>query len=119
MQYQLMCCFDETQWAQMPEAPKDQIMQAYSEFIQGIVKSGPYRAGALLQPASMATTVRAKHSKLVTTAGPCAETKDQRWGYHPVECQELDQAGAIARRIPTLRAGGAIEVWSGMQESKQ
>ena len=110
MQYMLMCCFDEERWAQMSNAQKGQIMQEYDEFMQSIVKSGHFRAGAKLQPTSMATTVREQYGKLITTDGPFAETKEQLGGYHLVECQDLDEALAIARRIPTLRVGGAIEV---------
>jgi hypothetical protein len=110
MHYMLMCCFDEELWAKMPEAQKGQIMQEYNEFIQGIVKSGHFRAGAKLQPTSTSTTVREKNGKLITIDGPFAETKEQLGGYHLVECQDLDEAIAIARRIPTLRVGGAIEV---------
>jgi hypothetical protein len=110
MQYLLMCCFDETRWVQMPDAQKDKIMQEYSAFIQGIVKSGHFRASTKLHPTSMATTVREQHGQLVTTDGPFAETKEQLGGYHLVECRNLDEAIAIAGRIPTLRVGGSIEV---------
>ena len=30
--------------------------------------------------------------------------------YHLVECQDLDEAIAIAGRVPTLRVGGSVEV---------
>lgn len=110
MQYMLMCCFDEQRWAKMPETQKGQIMQEYGEFVQGIVKSGHYRAGGQLQASSMATTVRARNGKLLTTDGPFAETKEQFGGYHLIECKDLDEALSIAARIPTLRVGGAIEV---------
>ena len=110
MQYLLLCCFDETRWAQMPDAQKDQIMQEYDAFIQSIVKSGHFRASTKLQASSMATTVREQHGKLITTDGPFAETKEQLGGYHLIECQDLDEALASARRIPSLCVGGAIEV---------
>ena len=51
-----------------------------------------------------------RHGKLVCTDGPFAKTKEQLGGYHLVECHDLDEAMAIAARIPTLHAGGAIEV---------
>ena len=51
-----------------------------------------------------------KNGKTVLTDGPFAETKEQLGGYHVVECRDLDEALAIAARIPTLPAGGAIEV---------
>jgi hypothetical protein len=110
MQYLLMCCFDETRWGQLPNAQREQIMQEYREFMQAIVKSGHFRGGAKLQPTSMATTVRQRNGKLVITDGPFAETKEQLGGYHLVECQDLDEALAIAGRIPTLPVGGVIEV---------
>ncbi len=110
MQYMLMCCFDEKQWAKMPEAQKHGIMEQYAEFEQDIVKSGHFRAGAKLQPTSTTTTLREKNGKLITTDGPFAETKEQLGGYHLVECKDLDEAISIAKRIPTLRAGGVVEV---------
>jgi hypothetical protein len=110
MQYLLMCCFDEKQWEKIPESQRDEIMQEYGEFVQNIVKSGHYRAGAKLQSSSTATTVRGRNGKPVLTDGPFAETKEQLGGYHLVECKDLDEALSIAKRIPTIRVGGTIEV---------
>ncbi|MGH8532590.1 MAG: YciI family protein [Gammaproteobacteria bacterium] len=110
MQYLLMCCFDETQWRKIPESQRDAIMEEYGEFVQSIVKSGHYLAGAKLQSISTATTVRGRNGKPVITDGPFAETKEQLGGYHLVECKDLDEALSIAKRIPTIRVGGTIEV---------
>ncbi|MGH7265840.1 MAG: YciI family protein [Candidatus Rokuibacteriota bacterium] len=110
MQYLLMCCFDEKRWAKLPDAEKDKIMKEYGDVLEDLVRSGHFRAGARLYPASTATTVREKNGKRVVTDGPFAETKEQLGGYHLVECEGLDEAIAIAGRIPTLPAGGAIEV---------
>jgi hypothetical protein len=110
MQYMLMCCFDESRWATLPEAEKAAIMKAYGEVLDGLVKSGHFRAGGRLHPTSTAATVRRKDGRLVVTDGPFAETKEQLGGYHLVECEGLDEAISIAARIPTLPAGGAIEV---------
>jgi hypothetical protein len=110
MLYLLLCCFDETRWAQMPDAQQDQLMREHRAFMQGIVTSGHYRASTQLHPSSMATTVRAQHGKRITPGGLFAETKEPLGGYHLVECQGLDEALALAGHIPTLRVGGAIEV---------
>lgn len=110
MQYMLMCCINEYAWDSLPEAQKDKIMRDYGELIQDLVKSGRFRGGGQLHPTAAATTVRMKHGKLAFTDGPFAETKEQLGGYHLVECHDLDEAMAIAARIPTLHAGGAIEV---------
>lgn len=110
MQYMLMCCFNEKAWAQLPDDEKGTIMQEYGTLIQGLVKSGQLRGGGQLRSTSSATTLRMKNGKAIFTDGPFAETKEQLGGYHLVECQDLDEALSIAALIPTLPAGGAIEV---------
>jgi hypothetical protein len=110
MHYLLMCGFDETRWVQLPDAQRGQIMQEYRAFLQDIVTSGHVRAGARLQPSSMATTAGQQHGKLLTTDGPFAETKEQLGGYHLVECQDRGEALALAERIPTFRVGSMVEV---------
>lgn len=110
MQYMLMCCFEEHAWEKLSDAQKGEIMTAYGEVIQSLVKSGNFRGGAQLHPTASATTVRMQNGKPVLTDGPFAETKEQLGGYHLVECRDLDEAISIAARIPTLPAGGAIEV---------
>jgi len=110
MQYMLMCCIDEKAWTQLPDSNKDKIMREYGALIQGLVTSGQFRGGGRLGSTSSATTVRMKGGKLALTDGPFAETKEQLGGYHLIECRNLDEALSIAARIPTLPAGGAIEV---------
>jgi hypothetical protein len=85
-------------------------MQEYGEFVQGAIRSGHYVAGAKLRSSAAATTVRAKNGKPVIMDGPFAETREQLGGYHLIEAKDLDEAMAIASRIPTLRVGGTIEV---------
>ena len=110
MQYMLMCCCDEKAWTQLPDSEKHRIMREYGTLIQSLVKSGQFRGGGQLRSTSSATTVRMKDGKLAFTDGPFAETKEQLGGYHLVECRDLNEALSIAARIPTLPAGGAIEV---------
>jgi hypothetical protein len=110
MQYLLMCCFDEDRWEKIPEPERDRIMQQYGEFQRSLATSGHYLAGAKLGSSATATTVREKAGKVVITDGPFAETKEQLGGYHLIDCKDLDEAISIAQRIPTLRAGGVVEV---------
>ena len=110
MQYMLLCYHDEKRWNDLPIAQREKIMDAYGEWTQAVVKSGHYRASAKLRPTSATTTVREQNGKRVTTDGPFAETKEQLGGFHLIECKDLDEAIAIAGRIPTLRTGGTIEV---------
>ena len=110
MQYMLMCCFEEKAWENLSEAERDTIMREYGTVIQSLIKSGRLRGGGQLQPTATATTVRMTEGKTILTDGPFVETKEQLGGYHVVECEDLDEAIAIASSIPTLPAGGAIEV---------
>ena len=110
MQYMLMCCFNETAWNELPSTQKDRIMRDYGDWVQNIVDAGHFRGGAKLHPAPSAQTVRIKNGKAVFTDGPFAETKEQLGGYHLIECSDLNEAMTIAARIPTLSAGGAVEV---------
>jgi hypothetical protein len=110
MQYLLMCCIDEELWSRLPDSQKGPLMQEYEALLQDIGRRGQLRASVKLRPSSTSTTVRARNGKPAVTDGPFAETKEQLGGYHLVECKDLDEALAIAARIPTVRVGGSIEV---------
>jgi hypothetical protein len=110
MQYLLMIYDEEKAWAKLPADVRAKLSQDYAELTRDIVKSGHFRAGAQLQKVSTATTVREQGGKRLTTDGPFAETKEQLGGYYLVECKDLDEALAIAQRIPSVRVGGAVEV---------
>ena len=109
MRYMLLIYDREADWAAMSEQERGQIFQQYMEFSDGIRKSGHYRASDPLQPVSTATTVRVKNGKPITTDGPFAETREQLGGYYIIEAKNLDEATAIAARIPSARSG-SIEV---------
>lgn len=69
-----------------------------------------YLGGSPLHPSGTATTLRMKGGKTVITDGPFAETKEQVGGYSLIEAENLDEAIAIVRRHPLLRAGVSVEV---------
>jgi hypothetical protein len=62
--------------------------------------------GVRLKPAETATTVR-EH---LVTDGPFANTKEVFGGYYIFEDDNLDAALEIARALPVIRMGGAVEV---------
>ena len=71
--------------------------------------AGQYLAAAPLEPTATATSVRVREGKRVVTDGPFAETKEQLGGYFLIDVRDLDEAIAIAARIPMARRG-TIEV---------
>lgn len=81
----------------------------YRAFGEEIKKSANYISGSELAPANTATMVRVRNGKTQTTDGPFAETREQLGGYYLIEANDLDEAVAIAARIPSARSG-AIEV---------
>ncbi|MBZ4420362.1 YciI family protein [Myxococcus sp. RHSTA-1-4] len=109
MRYVLAIYENEKQWESMPKSEADQVMGEYLAFTEGIKKSGNYVAGEALQPIATATTVRIRDGKRLTTDGPFAETKEQLGGFYLIEAENIDQAIAIASRIPAARTG-CIEV---------
>jgi hypothetical protein len=109
MQYLLLIYSNDAEFASLPQAELGAIMTEYGAFTQNIIQSGSYKGGERLRPASMATTVRVRGGKTLTTDGPFAETREQLGGYYMVEAKNLDEATAIAARIPGARYG-SIEV---------
>jgi hypothetical protein len=57
-----------------------------------------------------ATTVRVANGSTVTTEGPYLDVQGAVGGFYVVEAEDLDDAVAIASRIPQARMGGAVEV---------
>ena len=109
MQYLLLIYQNEAQAGAATPAQMAAMHQEYGSFTQGIVKSGHFKAGDALQPTSAATTVRVKDGKPVVTHGPFAETREALLGYYLIDAKNLDDALAIAGRVPSARIG-SIEV---------
>lgn len=66
-----------------------------------------YLGAAPLQPASTATCVRVRGGKALVSDGPYAETKEQLGGYFLIDVANIDEAIAVAARIPGARRGTA------------
>jgi hypothetical protein len=116
MRFLLLCCFEEQRWLAIPGERREQIMREYGEWIRDLDAGGQHVASAQLQPVSTAITIRAGRHKPAMTDGPFAETKEQLGGYHLLECASLDEALALAQRIPTIPFGGAVEVRALLQD---
>jgi hypothetical protein len=109
MQYMLLIYENEAERTGRPAEETQRVFGEYMEFTKAIKASGNYVAGAPLQPTGTATTVRVRSGKQLVTDGPFAETREQLGGYYLVEAKDLDEARALAARIPGARYG-SIEV---------
>ena len=109
MQYLLLIYNDESA-APDPASPEmAAAMKDYGAFTQAIRDSGHYKGGNPLQSVATATSVRVRDGKTLLTDGPFAETAEQLGGYYLIEAANLDEANAIAARVPGAR-WGTIEV---------
>ncbi|HXP31442.1 MAG TPA: YciI family protein [Stellaceae bacterium] len=109
MQYLLLIYANEAEAAGKSQADMAAMMTEYGAFTQSIIKSGNFKAGDALQQTSAATTVRLRGGKTLTTDGPFAETREQLGGYYLIEAKNLDEAIAVAARVPSAKFG-SIEV---------
>jgi len=109
VQYLLMIYSNEQETKQLGPTTLGTILQEYIEFTKSIVQAGQFKAGDRLRPTSSASTVRVRNGKVLVTDGPFAETREQLGGYYLIEGKNLDEALAVAARIPGAKYG-SIEV---------
>jgi hypothetical protein len=109
MNYLLLIYSNEAEENALNETETKKLMDQYTEFTKSIIQSGAFKAADRLRPVSSASTVRIRNGKTAITDGPFAETREQLGGYYLIDAKNLDEATAIAARIPGARTG-SIEV---------
>ncbi len=106
MQYMLLIYHDENA---LNESEREHCYIESTQLAHDLEAQGKYLAANPLQPTSTATSVRVRDGKPLITDGAFAETREQLGGYFLVEAEDLDDAVAIASRIPAAR-WGTVEV---------
>lgn len=109
MNYLLLIYENEAAWTTMSPEEQGKIFGEYMAFTESIRASGHYVGGNPLAATNTATTVRVRDGKTLTTDGPFAETREQLGGYYQIQAADLDEAIAIAARIPAAIVG-SIEI---------
>jgi hypothetical protein len=109
MEYLLLIYGNEADVAKMTQADLVAIYGEYGRFTQSIKDSKNYIGSNQLQDVATATTVRVRDGKRTVTDGPFAETREQLGGYYLIQAKDLDEALAIAERIPSA-LWGSVEV---------
>lgn len=99
-----------------PEEMKEGI-ERWAAFDDEATEKGVLIACEPLENSSAATTIHVREDgERIVTDGPFAETKEQVGGFCLLECGNLDEALAWAKKVP-LRAG-SIEIRSVMDLSQ-
>jgi hypothetical protein len=106
MQYMLLIYSAEQA---LDEAAREKCYDESRRLTHELNANGQFLAASPLHPTSTATSVRVREGRRLVTDGPFAETREQLGGYFLVEAHDLDEAIAIAGRIPAAR-WGTVEV---------
>ena len=102
MKYMLLIYMHET------AITEDERQACYEEstgLARDLAQAGKFISANPLHPVASATSLRIREGKRLVTDGPFAETREQLGGYFMVDAKDLDEAIAIASRIPGAKKG--------------
>ena len=106
MKYILLIYSDENAWTE------SELQQCYAKSLQltqELQANGQYLGASPLHSIATATSIRVRDGKKLVTDGPFAETREQLGGYFLIDAKDLDEAIAIAARIPSA-SKGTVEI---------
>jgi hypothetical protein len=106
MKYMLLVYLEENA---MTAIEREHCYVESAQLCHDLQSRGQYLSANPLNPVSTATSVRVRDGKRLVTDGPFAETREHLGGYFLVDAKDLDEAIAIAARIPGARKG-TVEV---------
>jgi hypothetical protein len=109
VKYLALIYADEQRWDALPASGRAAMKDRYRAFAAEAGRAGKLADGAEVAPTRAATTVRVRGDETILSDGPFAETKEALGGYFVLDCDSIDEAVALAARIPGA-AHGAVEV---------
>ncbi|WP_417390109.1 YciI family protein [Gimesia sp.] len=102
MKYMLLIYGEEGNWTEEERAA---CMEESMQICHELNEKGQYLASSPLHLVSTATSVRVREDRRIVTDGPFAETTEQLGGYYIIDVDHLDEAIAIASRLPPAKKG--------------
>ncbi len=105
-----MVYLDDKRWTALSNAERNQVHADCTTWHDDLTQRGISKGAMALQPPATATTVAEEEGNITVMDGPYAETKEILGGFEIVDCKNLDEAIAIAKRFPALRVGTRMEV---------
>ena len=106
MKYMLLAYGDENA---LSETEREHCYEESLQLVHEIKAKGKYLGASPLHHTSTATSVRIRDGKRLVTDGPFAETKEQLGGFYLIDADDLDEAIALAVRVPIAR-WGTVEI---------
>jgi hypothetical protein len=102
VKYMLLIYSPENAWS--PDEWK-QCVETSMGICQEMAAKGQFLAASPLLPVATGSTVRVRDGQRLVTTGPFAETTEQLGGYYLIDVENLDEAIAIAGRLPPAKKG--------------
>lgn len=109
MKYLLLVYSNPQNWAALSQDERDQNDGEHAALNEELAESGMLVSSEELADPANTSTVQVRKGVPAITDGPFAEAKEHLAGYYLVECEHLDEAIAIAARIPEAQTD-AVEV---------
>ena len=109
MRYLCLIYLNEKELAAMPQNDMDDLNRRHLELNEDLLRSGHFIEAEALTPGASATCVRVRNGRKAVTDGPYAETKEMVAGFYVIEARDLNEAIAVAARIPAAPLG-VVEV---------
>ena len=102
--YAILIYEDENSYAEAGQEVVEKVTKDHTAFLED--NAARLRDGSALQPTTTATSIRRDRSGgFAVTDGAFAETKEALGGYYVVEAADLDEAIAVAKRVPAPYGG--------------
>ena len=89
----------------MNETEREQCYKDSTQLAHDLHAAGQFISANPLQPVATATSLRIREGRRVITDGPYAETREALGGYFLIDAKDLDEAIAVASRIPAAKKG--------------
>jgi hypothetical protein len=102
MKYMFLMYGTESRWT---DEERRACMVESMAVCDGLAAQGKYLASSPLQSVVTAVTVRVRDGQTLVTDGPFAETTEQLGGYYVLELAHLDEAIAVASKLPPVTKG--------------
>ncbi len=102
MKYILLIYSEEGVW---PPGDLEVARQESVQLCHQLNVQGQFLGAAPLHPASMATCVKVRDGNRTVWDGPYTEAKEHLAGYFLIDVANLDEAMAVAAKIPGTRRG--------------
>ena len=87
-------------WDTLSDEEKEQFGAAHFALTDALLDSGHLVTSQALAPVETAKQVTVRDGAIVATDGPFPEVKEHLAGFYLVECADMDEAVAIAARVP-------------------